>query len=460
MENSKIEAFPTEVLTQVLSYIRGQSHLAQIALVSKRFKEVVEPLLYRHISLSIRYSAKDFSNTKLVNKYSYTTIPSFVRYDRLINTFSLYPNICHYVRTLSLRVHRRLWYMLFAADFRLLKMLPGLQVLSLNPPPRDSSLPHSIRSLRSLRLDFTHVTDHYDETGEWVSTGVPLKILARCLRLPELRKVQLERVLYTENFDGKCHFLRDTSFIRDLRLLNSYEQKSDRVLAALLRSIKCLQLFAFETSSESPRMARPAPSAGVLESSLSGHRRTIEEFAVATSDGAGRIGWGLGSFTQWSSLKRLAVPGYMLRGDLSSPCRLHEKLPSLLEELQLEFPTGHSSLNSLHMFPHIAQMSLFFSPYESMVDEVDEIGTVRIVDMLRLAEVKNLYVPRLNHVVWWYQRPAIVPADHLGYPADRDLCSRTETAVAFAEVGIKFELVIQPFFKDTPFGERLFVWQE
>ena len=290
-----------------------------------------------------------------------------------------------------------------------------------------------------------------------MSTGVPLQILARCLRLPELRKVQLERVLYTKKFDGKCHFLRDTSFIGDLRLLSSYEQKSDRVLAALLCSIKCLQRFVFETLSESPRMARPAPSAGVFESALSGHRRTIEEFAVATSDGARRIGWRLGSFTQWSSLKRLAVPGYILRGDLSSPCKLHEKLPSLLEELQVEFPTGHNSRNPPRIFPHIAPTSFLLGPYESMVDAT---GTVRIVDMLRLAEVKNLYVPRLNHVVWWYQRPTIVAADHLEYPPDMDLCRLIETSVAFEEVGIKFEWVIQPFFKDTPFGERLFEWQE
>ena len=457
MEKCKIKDLPTEILTQVLSNNRGQRHLAKIALVSKRFKEVVEPLLYRHISLSIRYSAKEFSNTRLVNKYSYTTIPSFVRYDRLINTLSLHPNVCQQVRTLSLRVQRRLWYMLFAADFRLLKLLPGLRMLSLSPPPYDSDFPHNIRSLRSLRLDFSHVTDHYDLTGEWVSRGVPLQILARCLRLPELRKVRLERVLYTAKLDGTCYFLRDTSFIQDLRLLSSYEQKSDRVLAALLRSIKCLQRFVFETLSELPRMARPAPSAGVFESALSGHRRTIEDFAVATSNGAGRIGWRLGSFTQWSNLKRLAVPGYMLRGDLSSPCKLHENLPSLLEELQVQLPTGHNSLSPPRMFPHIIPTSSIFGHYDSMVDAIE---TVRIVDMLRLAEVKNLYVPRLNHVVWWYQSPTTVPADHLGHPADMDLCSLIETSVAFAEAGIKFEWVTQPFFKDTPFGERLFEWQE
>ena len=457
MEKRKIEDLPTEILTQVLSNNPDQSHLAKITLVSKRFKEVVEPLLYRHISLSIRYSAKEFCSTRLVNRYSYTTVPSFVRYNRLINTLSLHPDICQQVRTLSLRVHRRLWYMLFAADFRLLKLLPGLRMLSLSPPPCDSTFAHSIGSLRSLRLDFSHVTNHYDETGEWVSTGVPLQILARCLRLPELRKVQLERVLYTKKFDGKCHFLRDTSFIVDLRLLSSYEQKSDRVLAALLRSIKCLQRLVFEALSESPRMARPAPSAGVFESALSGHRRTIEEFAVATSDGAGRIGWGLSSFIEWSSLKRLAVPGYMLRGDLSSPCRLHEKLPSLLEELQVEFPIGRNSRSPPRMSPHIAPESLLLGPWESMVDAI---GRVRLADMLRLAEVKNVYVPRLNHVVWWYQRPTIVPADHLEYPTDMDLCSMIETSMAFEKVGIKFEWVIQAFFKDTPFGERLFEWQE
>ena len=54
----------------------------------------------------------------------------------------------------------------------------------------------------------------------------------------------------------------------------------------------------------------------------------------------------------------------------------------------------------------------------------------------------------------------IAEADNLVHPPDMDHCSLIETSVAFAEVRIKFECAILPFFKDTPFGERLFEWQE
>ena len=109
------------------------------------------------------------------------------------------------------------------------------------------------------------------------------------------------------------------------------------------------------------------------------------------------------------------------------------------------------------MFPYIDPVFVFLGPYESMVDATQ---TVKIIDMLRLAEVKHLYVPRLNHVVWWYQTPTIAEADHLVHPPDMDRCSLIETSVAFAGVGIQFECVIQPFFKDTLFGERSCEWQE
>lgn len=65
MGKRKLTDLPNELLTQILSYIHGQSHLGKIALLSKQFKGLVDCLLYRHISLDIQYSANDFRNIEL-----------------------------------------------------------------------------------------------------------------------------------------------------------------------------------------------------------------------------------------------------------------------------------------------------------------------------------------------------------------------------------------------------------
>lgn len=247
MEKCRLAELPNELLTQILSYIVP---LAKIALLSKHFKALVELLLYRHISLNVRYSAKELSNTRIVNRFSYTTIPSFVPFDRLIENLSVNPNLGKSVQSLSLRVHRRLWYSQFDAYSRLLERLPELQSLSLSPPPLRSNIPNSDWPLNSLRLDFKHVTDHYDESGEWLHLGIPLQIIAQYLRLPRLRKVQAENVLLTPRFDETRHLLQGSSSVDDLRFLDCCEARSDRVVAAFLTSIKRLKRFVIEFSSQ------------------------------------------------------------------------------------------------------------------------------------------------------------------------------------------------------------------
>ncbi len=126
-------------------------------------------------------------------------VPSFVPFDRLIRKLSRRQDLSKDVHTLTLRVRHRLWYTLFSAHSRLLEQLPGLQTLSFSPPPFNLSIPHGNCALTSLRLDFTHGRGHYDR-GNWLQAGLPLQIIARHLRLPKLRKFQVETVFFTPEF--------------------------------------------------------------------------------------------------------------------------------------------------------------------------------------------------------------------------------------------------------------------
>lgn len=286
------------------------------------------------------------------------------------------------------------------------------------------------------------MTDHYDERSDWQHIGFPLQILAKHLWLPNLRKVQVERILFTPYFEKAHHLLQGSSPIDVLRFLKCYASKSDRVVAAFLRSIKCLKRFVFETSSPSCQIAQTGPRTGVFELALSRHQETIEELAIANSEGSPMLGWRLGPFTQWSSFKRLAVPGYMILGVFPGIRNLHEILPPLLEEFQIQHPTGHSNRS----LPQVA--------YGSSLDSVVQANYVP--DMRRLAENKDFCAPRLNRVTWCYQRPTYSSE----YPLDANLAGLIGIFLAFEKVGVKFEQVTEASFKDTPFSKRLYEWQE
>ena len=454
---SQFERLPNEVLAQILSNIHGQSHLAKLALLSKQFKALVERLLYHHISLDIRYSAKELNNTRLVNKFSHTTIPSFVPFDRLIEHLSVRQDLGNHVRVLDLRVHRRLWYTPLAAHSRLLELLPKLRALSLSPPPLLLTIPCSDWALKSLRLDFGYVTDHYVGTGDWLHTGIPLGIIARHLRLPTLRKIQVEKVLFTSRFDETRHLPIGTSSVDDMRFQSCYVNKSDSVLASFIRSTRYLKRFVVEFLSLKYRDTPPGLGTDAFELALSEHQETIEELAIAISGESAMIGWALGSFTQWSSLKRLAVPSYMILENFASTRKLHEILPPYLEEFQIEHPTAH---NHRSVLPMSYQPSVFaptpWPGYDILADEARKKG---FADMRLLAVNKDAYVPRLNLVIWWYQIPNQTSPDYISiFP--NGIAGLIRVFLAFEEVGVKFVWITEPLFKDTPFGKRLCEWHE
>ena len=458
MERNQIALLPDEVLLQILSHIHRRSHLVELARVSKHFKTLVERLLYHHISLDIRYSAKELNNTRLVNKFSHTTIPSFVPFDRLIEHLSVRQDLGNRVRALDLRVHRGLWYMPLAAHSRLLELLPELRALSLSPPPLDLSIPCSDWGVKSLRLDFGYVTDHYVGAGDWLHIGVPLQIVARYLRLARVRKIQVEKAFFTSQFDEARHLPIGSSSVDDIRFLNCCERKSDRVLASFVRSIKYLKRFVVEFSSLTYQAAPPGRDTGAFKSALSGHQETIEELVVATSGEPASIRWALGPFTQWASLKRLAVPSYMVIENFPSRQKLHEILPPLLEEFQIEHPTAHIHRPPMRM---LYSSPVFRPKLRPGYDRPKDAARADdLADMRLLALNKNDYVHRLNTVIWWYQVPEKSSPDYIDISPDSTLAELIRIFLAFEEVGVKFLWVTESLFKDTPFGKRLCEWQE
>ena len=456
----QLETFPNELLIQILSNIHGQSHLAKISLTSKQFQALVERLLYRHISLDVQYSAADFDNTSLVNRFPHTTIPSFVPFDRLIHNLSVRQDLGRYVHRLDLRVRRRRRHIPFATHSRLLKHLPELRTLSLSPPSSDLNIQCSNNAVTSLRLDFSHVTDHYTEGRDWLHDGVPLHILARHLGLAKLRKVQVETVYFASQFDGTRHVSIGSSSVEDLRFLNCLVEKSDSVLALILRSTQYLKRFVIELWSSTYWTVSAKTYVSSFELALLEHRETIEELAIATLGGLARIGWALCQFTQWTSLKHLAVPSYMILGISPGTRKLHEVLPPLLEEFQIEYSTAHSKWTGPQMSP---QQSLDWQPtswpgiYDSAID-ADRAEDA--ADMRLLAANKDAYVPNLKLIIWWYQMPETSSSYYDDYPTDRTLAALRLNFTAFEKVGVKFELVTDSLFKDTPFGKRLCEWHE
>lgn len=459
---SQLADLPNELLIRIFSNIHDQRYLAEIVLLSRQFKAIVEILLYRRITLYIQYTADDAEELRKrgdINKS--VTIPNFVPFDRLIETLSVQRHLSKYVHTLALRVHRRLFLKPFAAQFRLIEQFPELRSLSLNSPALLSIIPHNDWALKSVQLDFrdSHVVGHYgdyDGLQDWLDSGVPLDLIAMYLQLPRIRKVQVEGALFTSNFEKTRHLPTGNSSVEDLRFLNCCKGKRDRVIASFLRSVKHLKRFVIEIPSYPHGTLLPTLDTAAFELALSERQNSIEELAIATKWGPSVISWSLGPFTQWGSLRRLAVPGHMISGVAQSKRDLYEILPPQLEEFQIEH-SGHDNRILAQVTDRRSMVSAPRWP-ETYKNMTDAASWKDFADIRQVAENKDIYIPRLNSVIWWYLVPDWEPNSQC--PTHRELVGLIGVFLAFKEVGVQFKWVVGPFFKDTPFGKRLCEWQE
>ena len=107
--------------------------------------------------------------------------------------------------------------------------------------------------------------------------------------------------------------------------------------------------------------------------------------------------------------------------------------------------------------PLVYQPTRWPEVYDS---EIDAARAEDVADMGLLAANKEMYVPKLKLIIWWYQKPWNLSADCFDYPIDRTLAGLRLTSLAFEKIGVEFEWITESFFKDTPFGKRPCEWQE
>lgn len=423
----KLTDFPNEILKNVVANIPLNSDLARVTLVSHRFKNLTEPLLYRIVHLD----AEPLEECRL------GFIPTLKRTDQLIATLKARPELGRYTTAFSLRVTHFPWYHSYP-QISIIRRMPGLRKLSYDPPAiHGGGTPTECKDLTAQRFDFSHVTNHYDEDGGrlWLELGVPLEIVAKHLWGPSVRKVQAEKLFFTDKFEHEqCLDQRriraGLSAVEDLRFLNCCPRIHGDSVTAFLNAVIHLRCFVFEIESPwEPLMVPNDPAHEVdLRPALLAHLSTIEELAISTTDDALKNYQPVqspGSFVQWTALKRLAVPYATV-----SHAMLHKVLPPQLEELQLE------RLNCCE---------------EKPAGPEDDLVLFR-----ELAKNKEVCVPGLKRLIWWLQHPSAQdPNDHNLFQLSVVEGLGLET---FKNVGVRFEWISTPFFKDTPFGQRLYEW--
>lgn len=135
--------------------------------------------------------------------------------------------------------------------------------LSYDPPPVHSgALPAECQDLTDLRLDFSQATNHYDDENLlWLEHGIPLEIIAKHLWHPTLRRLQAEKVFFTDLFNHE-HWLLERrikhgrSPVEDLRFLNCSSPIDYHALTAFIDSIRHLKRFVIEVKCEKGSLRR------------------------------------------------------------------------------------------------------------------------------------------------------------------------------------------------------------
>lgn len=418
---------PTELLREIISHISLNSHLASVVLVSRLFKPLAEPFLYRDIHLNAEPLEEFKVGFRCILRWTY----------QLIANLRARPELGRYTTTFSLRVPHPLWYQ--NHPYRsIINRMPGLRQLSSDPPCfNGDGLSTNANSITALRFDFSHVPSHWDDYGgsRWLQRCVPLKIISTHLWHPSVRKLQAEKLLFMDNFVHKYWLgaRREElgpSRVEDLRFLDCCPRINGDAVRAFINAIRRLRCFVLEIKSPwEPVTVPPHTPAQEMDirSALLAHQAWIQELAVSTTGHALQYHTLIqspGSFVEFTALRRLAMPFAMLSHIYP---RLHDVLPPQLEELQLQESIYHFSP------PGVQPDHQLFKAF---------------------AEKKEAYVPGLKNLIWWIQ-PSATKERRNSHAAS---ILEQYTTVILGEVGVKFKLISTSFFKDTPFGQRLYEW--
>lgn len=393
---------PIDILSIIFTHLPRED-LTQAMLVCRVFRDIVEPLLYRSISLQ---SSSLSDGESVVHGVNHST-----QLTGLLIILSAQPHLGRHVASLNIEV-----LMSSSDQSNLLGLLPHLQELSLSPPSTRLNITGHLL-LKYVRLDFG---DDVTEVGQQ-------QLISRNFWTPALRTLQIEWMDLVRQ-EG-CLFPVETyrtSPIFDLRLhVASFEDYSAEILSDILLSIKSLKRFTLDTEIDAviSHVINNWLSLDDILLALLPHADTLEYVSIAASDGSFLCRTLPScSLMNFSSLKRLGMPESYLEYCRGSSAEL--VLPPAPEELQLQY-------------------QVCFNQGQEWRPHHENLNT--------LAGMKRTRLGALKLVVWWVQmseawygswKPRFTP--------------QIEALVCKSrEVGVLFYSVNEPYFKDTPFGSEL-----
>ena len=429
-----ITHLPEELLVRIVSFLPlNGNQLAPLCRVSRLFQRLVEPHLYSTITLTIDCFEKRPDSASVRDEGEDFSLPHF---SRLFHTLSKYPSLRTYARTLWLKVGHcdGVWqghagyYPSLSLQILLLKLLPSLEDLRLNPPPVFSELPN-MHSLRSLHLDFEAL--YFTPKGidlidlEWNTQSARYKTLKSCLIIPTLHTLKVVGLDPHSNDIPLVpfpHFVFGSSHIDDLQIIRCGALTSD-VLVDILISIRALKRFVLECSWQFG-FEDGDPSYNTLGRALEPHRVHLEELIIAGSDCAQfEDTQSIGSLRDYFALKRLAIPVHLLAG-YGGPNmkKATEGLPQQLEELQLQYCIEDRTSMSLDV--HVQFM----------------------LNWNLVAKQAN-FLPALKREIWWYQQPPEVDTEGL------HCCVHLQVLLPLCRrICDEFQMGWSAQFQSTPFG--------
>ena len=454
----KLTDFPSEILYNILSNIPRKSELVNVALVSPLLKALAESLIYKDICFEIPHTT--------ASQHPDHTLLSHQKPDRLLETLIVRPHLGEEIVALSLDVHERGWCLQFPLC-KLLERLPKLRELSLMPPTMIWTPLVPLHCLTSVQLDFGRFL--FDDAGQedtWciaVAAGIALRNIASFMSLPSLRRVQAKTIHLAPGCNFQQYLDRTQeqdggSSVVDLRFLDcdAYGPGGDGLVARFISSVKRLKRFVFEMKGVSELYK--AEEFIAIGRALISHYDSLEELVLAESDTLLFTKWAVGNLKDSSTIRRLGISIHTTFVDLDTGSNF-EKYPSLqnyippqLEELQLQFPVCVAKPDEW------AEWAYWPGGMQDAATEAKISYREGLLRMWELTQNKNAHVPGLKRVICWFQQSSQDPSDISRVPAYGSLSDMDELRHAFGKVEVEFEWIATPFFRDTPFGQRMYKW--
>jgi hypothetical protein len=260
-----------------------------------------------------------------------------------------------------------------------------------------------------------------------------------------IENLNVEKSLYGifASFTPKQGDLRGMCSVEDLRLTDFHIATFDECFEILLANIRVLTRFVtvsnvspvFEGLAEDRRPSIHGISRGLIR-----HMASVEELVLSPSDGT--YGGCLLSERYFdhcfTNLRSVAVPKCLLLQDIARrpPCLL----PSTVEEVQIQFT----------MSAEVPEGS----------DQTDSTREEDVAAVEWMAKAKLVSLPELKRVIWWCQPCELNGPETCvgveGSPFDGFLPELRRLGARFDDVQVSFEWVFARFFKETPFGRRLY----